>query len=113
MFWVQVLDQTVEQKSILLNTKMMYRFLEISRMQEDYKLGEYLIIAFFIFSSFLSLLVKGSIRSILVMNLKEDEIFYTCLVALSVADSQINGGAKTWIKPSFMQIVFFSVCIQQ
>ena len=79
MFWVQVLDQTVEQKSILLNTKMMYRFLEISRMQEDYKLGEYLIIAFFIFSSFLSLLVKGSIRSILVMNLKEDEIFYTCV----------------------------------
>ena len=58
---------------------MMYRFLEISRMQEDYKLGECLIIAFFIFSRFLYLLVKGSIQSILVMNLKEDKIFYTCV----------------------------------
>ena len=58
---------------------MMYRFLEISRMQEDYKLGECLIIAFFIFSRFLYLLVKGSIQSILVMNLKENKIFYTCV----------------------------------
>ena len=57
----------------------MYRFLEISRMQEDYKLGECLIIAFFIFSRFLYLLVKGSIQSMLVMNLKEDKIFYTCV----------------------------------
>ena len=61
---------------------MMYRFLEISRMQEDYKLGECLIIAFFIFSRFLYLLVKGSIQSILVMNLKEDKIFYTCVCLL-------------------------------
>ena len=58
---------------------MMYRFLEISRMQEDYKLGECLIITFFIFSRFLYLLVKGSIQSILVMNLKENKIFYTCV----------------------------------
>ena len=58
---------------------MMYRFLEIFRMQEDYKLGECLIIAFFIFSRLLYLLVKGSIQSILMMNLKEDKIFYTCV----------------------------------
>ena len=80
-------------------------------MQADYKRGECLAIALFLFSmSYLlvEVFVKVSIQSVLVINLEEHERFIFHLALF--ADSRINGGAKISIKSSVIHgDSFFSV----